>query len=552
MKSNGVPCMFTTETPQRKKCVLTPKLEIIFPNYVTRVRNRLLRIFEDNLTDSEITDSDDDGSPEPKKQKITFKNGAVNDSGPEYTDLTHVHKTDEGVTYACTLTKTDPLMNINKFYKLKILKDDKSDGIWLLREYGRTGTNIGCPIYTSKSIDVAMKDFEKMYKKLTGNFWTIPPLPEITGKYVHLLNDYKELECVQTVTNLLSLHNLDKPVEELMHLMFSNEIMEQTLMEMEIDAKVMPHGALSHENLNEASKILTLIKEDIDNRKPDMHQDFVRNSMNFYNLVPHCCAPEKSLPILNNYGKISRKFELLNKLRNVEVSFKFSEKNNPILESYRCLNSSLVTLSPDLDEYQIIQEYCNNKFSDDHAGLEFEIKDIFKVNCVIDERFKPHKTCKNRKLLWHGSKIANFPSILKHGLRVSPPSEVPENGKMFGRGIYFADMVSKAAYFANCHSKQKHALLMLCEVALGEEYEVTKKLGKNFNKQDLPEGKTSIKALGKTFPCNYHTSENGVKVPLGYPEFDENIKSDVNFNEYIVFDESRIKMEYLVRIQFEN
>jgi len=43
-------------------------------------------------------------------------------------------------------------------------------------------------------------------------------------------------------------------------------------------------------------------------------------------------------------------------------------------------------------------------------------------------------------LLWHGSRITNFAGILSQGLRIAPP-EAPVTGYMFGKGIYFADMV---------------------------------------------------------------------------------------------------------------
>jgi Poly(ADP-ribose) polymerase catalytic domain len=49
-------------------------------------------------------------------------------------------------------------------------------------------------------------------------------------------------------------------------------------------------------------------------------------------------------------------------------------------------------------------------------------------------------------LLWHGSRSSNFAGILSQGLRIAPP-EAPVTGYMFGKGIYFADMVSKSANY---------------------------------------------------------------------------------------------------------
>jgi hypothetical protein len=39
-----------------------------------------------------------------------------------------------------------------------------------------------------------------------------------------------------------------------------------------------------------------------------------------------------------------------------------------------------------------------------------------------------------------------FAGILSQGLRIAPP-EAPSIGYMFGKGVYFADMVSKSANY---------------------------------------------------------------------------------------------------------
>ena len=56
-------------------------------------------------------------------------------------------------------------------------------------------------------------------------------------------------------------------------------------------------------------------------------------------------------------------------------------------------------------------------------------------------RFKVFKKLHNRMLLWHGSRTTNYAGILSQGLRIAPP-EAPVTGYMFGKGIYFADMVT--------------------------------------------------------------------------------------------------------------
>jgi hypothetical protein len=69
-------------------------------------------------------------------------------------------------------------------------------------------------------------------------------------------------------------------------------------------------------------------------------------------------------------------------------------------------------------------------------------------------------------LLWHGSRLTNFVGILRNGLRIAPP-EAPATGYMFGKGIYFADVVSKSANYCYATKLNPIGCLLLCEVALG-------------------------------------------------------------------------------------
>ena len=70
-------------------------------------------------------------------------------------------------------------------------------------------------------------------------------------------------------------------------------------------------------------------------------------------------------------------------------------------------------------------------------------------------------------LLWHGSRLTNYVGILSQGLRIAPP-EAPVTGYMFGKGVYFADMVSKSAQYCFTTRENNTGLMLLCDVALGE------------------------------------------------------------------------------------
>jgi len=100
-------------------------------------------------------------------------------------------------------------------------------------------------------------------------------------------------------------------------------------------------------------------------------------------------------------------------------------------------------------------------------------------------------------LLWHGSRLTNYVGILSEGLKIAP-YEAPATGYMFGKGIYFTDIVSKSANY--CHPKNNEVgLMLLCEVALGE---MNDKLVADFNAHNLPPGKNSTRGVGKYAPSS--------------------------------------------------
>lgn len=120
-------------------------------------------------------------------------------------------------------------------------------------------------------------------------------------------------------------------------------------------------------------------------------------------------------------------------------------------------------------------------------------------------------------------------NIYLQGLRIAPP-EAPSTGYMFGKGIYFADRVSKSANYCMTSKKNPTGLMLLCEVALGEMHELTD--AKYIEK--LPPGKHSVKGLGKTVPDPKEVAitPSGAEVPLG-KSVDANIKkSSLLYNEY--------------------
>ena len=68
----------------------------------------------------------------------------------------------------------------------------------------------------------------------------------------------------------------------------------------------------------------------------------------------------------------------------------------------------------------------------------------------------------SRKLLWHGTSVANLISILTRGLKVHPPYGAARTGRSFGDGVYFADVCDKSRSYASPD------YILLCDVQLAD------------------------------------------------------------------------------------
>ncbi|KAF8917558.1 Poly polymerase [Mucidula mucida] len=156
-----------------------------------------------------------------------------------------------------------------------------------------------------------------------------------------------------------------------------------------------------------------------------------------------------------------------------------------------------------------------------------------------------------RLLLWHGSRTANFAGILNQGLRIAPP-EAPVNGYMFGKGVYFADTVSKSSGYCHHGLSKNKGVLLLCGIAAKPFYH--KKSGSfNADAECKEKEREYTKGLGRHKPAKWKDAGEA----LGIPELRGCVMPDgshvlrpkddflLEYNEYIVYNTSQIRMKYL-------
>ena len=343
---------------------------------------------------------------------------------------------------------------------------------------------------------------------------------------------------------------LDQRLQSLVDFISNDKMVNAAMAELKYDAKKLPLGKLTQDIIKKGYLVLKRIDEAIQNQ--EKRQVFQDLSSEFYTLIPHDYRMQR-LPTIDNKEDLDKKIKMVEQLAEVEVVASFMGKKttetiveHPLDARYRQLKCNLSPLDLKGEELNIIKQYIQNTHGDTHNDYSLEVLDAFEIDRHGEREKFEKNSIGNTQLLWHGSRLTNFVGILSQGLRIAPP-EAPVSGYMFGKGVYFADCVSKSANY--CCPQNNTACILLCEVKLGE---CNEKVNADYNADKLPKGKHSTKGLGSIAPSNY-VERDGVKIPMGKAapvQHSEHQHLSLQYNEFIVYDVSQIRMKYLIKIKF--
>lgn len=108
-----------------------------------------------------------------------------------------------------------------------------------------------------------------------------------------------------------------------------------------------------------------------------------------------------------------------------------------------------------------------------HSYDKVKVKEIFTIT-IHDMANAFDNKLGNNEEVWHGTSQANCLSILKSGLKTSPPNTAAIAGKMFGNGIYGAKASSKSMGYTFGRWGQggtgDSGWLFVCNFAMGKTY----------------------------------------------------------------------------------
>ncbi|CAK9310127.1 unnamed protein product [Citrullus colocynthis] len=511
------------------------------------------------------TDAHMDGNFGNKEKIVTAtkKGSAVLDQWLPDQIKTQYHVLQVGdEIYDAMLNQTNVGNNNNKFYVIQALESDGGGTYMIYTRWGRVGVkgqdNIQGP-YTSQ--ESAIREFEQRFFAKTKNNWSNRKEFICQPKsYTWLEMDYSENEKVLSVNEKRGSTSeiqprktqLDPYIAKFISLICNIGMMKQHMMEIGYNAEKLPLGKLSKATILKGYEVLKRIADVIGLSNRSLLEQL---SGEFYTVIPHDFGFKKMREfVIDTPQKLKRKLEMVEALGEIELATKLLEEVNtmeedPLYSHYQRLQCELSPVDVVSEEFSMVSKYAQNTHAKTHSNYTVDIVQIFRVSRKGEnERFRKFSNTKNRKLLWHGSRLTNWTGILSQGLRIAPP-EAPVTGYMFGKGVYFADMFSKSANYCYASKAATTGVLLLCEVALGDMVEL---LDANYDADKLPEGKLSTKGVGQTEPNHSEavTLDDGVVVPLGKPKRNLRGKGALLYNEYIVYNVDQIRMRYLLQVNF--
>ncbi|KAI9793662.1 MAG: hypothetical protein M1816_007557 [Peltula sp. TS41687] len=497
----------------------------------------------------------------------------------------------KGTIYDASLNYTEVGANSNKFYRMQVLSSDPTNfRAWFC--WGRVGENGQTNIPNVTSKEGAINAFKKKFREKTGWAWENRFEPPRKGKYAFLERDYEEDgdeeeklkgrldrketkaedtdSCEEEVKSGLPL-----PVQSLMELIFNQKYFAGVMQDMNYDAKKLPLGKLSKktlksgfEKLKELAQVIADPSAAMTNYQRSQPQMIASLTDEYYTVIPHVFGRNRP-PQIGDDKMLRREIDLLEALLDMNIANEIMQgkpyKDNgkrvhPLDLQYRGLGmQEMTTLDKKSNEFEELNNYLVKSHGQTHS-IQMTVQEIFRIERQGEfKRFEDSVAklrSSQRLLLWHGSRTTNFGGILSQDLRIAPP-EAPINGYMFDKGIYLADMSSKSANYCCASASGNVGLLLLCEAELGkpmlELYQSNPRAATDASSQGM------IATMGKgiTVPKNWkdascvHPDLKGVQMPdviKSFPGKSHDPRAWLQYNEYITYDVSHVRLRYLFRV----
>ncbi|RDB29175.1 Poly [ADP-ribose] polymerase 2 [Hypsizygus marmoreus] len=543
---------------------------------------------EDDM--DEVAAPADQPADEPKKMVTVIKRGAAPVDPVSDKVATHqVYVNDEGV-WDAMLNQTDVSgnSNKNKFYVLQLLHPiGNNSQCVLFTRWGRVGENGQTQVKGPWASATAIGEFKKQFRAKAAVPWEARVgMVAKKGKYTWLERDYNDEDDSRDLEKASSSKKEDvvipdstlaSEIQELCQLIFSTSIIDAHLSSMNYDARKLPLGKLAKSTILNGFAALKTLAEIIESPSGAKAQEYgglraacEQLSGAYYSIIPHDFGRQRPI-VIENAMLLKKELDLVDALGDMEIASKLisstiqADENgkplNPLDAHFRSLSlSHMEPIKSDSQEFKHLEAYARDTHGATHRHMQVTVMNAYRVERQSETAAWNAKGYGNlqdgeRLLLWHGSRTTNFAGILKQGLRIAPP-EAPVTGYMFGKGVYFADMMSKSANYCYSHLSGNTGLLLLCEVAARPFHELTD-ADYNADAGCKSNNKMCTKGIGRTQPVDWKDAGQalnndelvGCHMPAGPGKDVCPPGAYLQYNEYIVYDSSQIRLKYLLMVR---
>lgn len=233
-----------------------------------------------------------------------------------------------------------------------------------------------------------------------------------------------------------------------------------------------PLGVVTIDGLVEARNLLAQLAPRVRSRKFGSDADALLSK--YLRLIPQHLGMGRfsTETVIPDDNAIQKQNDLIDSLESSYQALQTTSAtpNTPAKAQEQVFKVDMDVLN-DRTERSRLENYFETSKKHMHGYDNVRVREIFKVTIHDMAKVFEHKTTPIKEV-FHGTSQANCLSILKSGLKVSPPSTAAIAGKMFGNGVYGAINSTKSLGYTfgrwGQGSSGDAGWLFICDFAMGK------------------------------------------------------------------------------------